>query len=118
LIVWYDASFNVIKTKEGNYSNWGSRSSWDLSTVTDSAPAGAAYAGAGFRGKSKTNGACAVDELSWDYVNDQAVAISSPISGAEYIEGEAVPLAVTISGTSPSPVSVEYKDGTTSLGTT
>lgn len=118
LIIWYDAAFNVVSSKEGNYSNWGSRGSWDQSSVTDSAPSGAVYAGAGFRGKCKKNGACAVDELSWDYVYDQSVALTSPIDGATYVVGEAVSLAVSIAGTTPAPVSVEYKDGSTSLGVT
>ena len=118
LLIWYDASFNVIGRKEGNYSNWGSHSTWDLSTVTDSAPSGTAYAGVGFRGKNVKNGACAVDAISWDYVYDQAVSLASPANGATYGEGEAVPLAVNITGTSPSPVSVEYFAGSTSLGST
>lgn len=117
LIIWYDASFNEISKKEGNYSNWGSHKSWDLSSVTDTAPAGAAYVGAGFRGKSNVNGAVAVDDLSWDYVYDRAVTVTSPVDGGEYDVGQSITLSVSISGTSPAVTSVEYKDGATSLAT-
>lgn len=117
LILWYDSAFNVIRTKEGNYSNWGSHKSWDLSSVTDTAPAGAAYVGAGFRGKSNVNGACAVDELSWDYVYDRTVTLTSPVDGNTYGVGESITLSVNIAGTSPATTSVTYKDGVTDIAT-
>lgn len=118
ILRWLDASFAVLRTDVGNFSNWGSHGAWDISTVTGSAPAGALYAQVGFRGTTAENGAIGVDEISWDYVNDQSVSLTSPSDGATYVENESVLLAVAITGTSPTPTSVTYKDGATTIATT
>lgn len=118
LLYWLDASFNVVRIDVGNSSNWGSHGTWDLSTVTGSCPVGAVYAQVAFRGSSAQNGKVAVDAIEWTYVNNQAVNLLLPEDGAEYQQGASVPLKVQTTGTSPTPVSVVYKDGATPIGST
>jgi hypothetical protein len=118
LLRWLDASFNVVRTDTGNSSNWGSHGTWDLSTVTGSCPAGAVYAQVAFRGSTSKNGQIAVDSIEWTYVNNQAVVLLLPEDGSEYQAGASVPLKVQTTGTSPTPVSVVYKDGATPIGST
>ena len=66
-IYWYDASGNLISTSLGNLIDSGSGGSWQGSSVTATAPAGAAYASMGAVGFNNTGSVLLVDSANWTY---------------------------------------------------
>lgn len=112
LIDWLNSGLTRISTSVGNSSSNNSPGTWETSTVTAAAPAGAAYARIGAVGTSNSNGSAKVDAFSWNYVNDRDGELTSPADGATYTYGDSVLLKVTMTGTSP-PVDniVYYSDG-------
>lgn len=118
LIDWLDGGFSRVAVSKGNYSSNGSPNTWEVSTVTATAPAGAVYARVGAEGKAVTNGAVKVDSFTWSYVNDRTVTLESPEDGAEYTFGDTVQLRVDIDGTSPAVDHVEYFSGVSLIATT
>lgn len=69
LIQWLNSSHANISKVVGNYSDNGSSGTHITSSVTATAPAGAAYVRVGARGQARTNGACFVDNVTWSLAN-------------------------------------------------
>lgn len=118
MIYWFDAASSFLSTSIGNYSSSSSPNVWELSTVTASAPASAAFMSVAISGRGRVNGGCAADDVSWNYVSDRTVTLVSPANGSSYLFGDEVLFSVTIGGTSPAITKVEYKTGSTVLATT
>ena len=66
-IIWYDANGNVIGVSQGNLVDDGSNGAWHLSSVSGTAPAGAAFAGLSVTGYNLSNDPLYVDGARWDY---------------------------------------------------
>lgn len=115
MLIWYNASDGIIRKDVGNFSNYGSHKTWDISTVRGTAPTGAVKVAIGFRGTSSENGNCAVDNAEWDYGGANTVTLTSPVTGSIYNYGESIPLQVTITGTNPYPTKVEYLDSSDNI---
>lgn len=70
LIAWFDASDAPISSKLGSIVNSGSGGAWSQSTVTDTAPAGAAYVRIGAAGNRVGQNLPAwVDNFVWNYTD-------------------------------------------------
>lgn len=67
LLLWYDASNNLVSYKSGNEINKGSGGSWQKSSVTDVAPANAAFVAVGISCAKNSGYSMWVDAVSWDY---------------------------------------------------
>ena len=67
MILWYDASGNLISTSEGNVVSNDHKGAWETTTVTGSAPVGAAFAAVGIAGSSNGIGSVSVRGVSWNY---------------------------------------------------
>jgi YD repeat-containing protein len=66
LILWYDASGNLISTSGGNVVTTKA-SGWHPSLVTGTAPAGAAFAAVGVSANGDGIGNVVVDAVTWNY---------------------------------------------------
>jgi hypothetical protein len=112
LIEWLNSGMTRISTSVGNSSSNNSPGTWETSSVTAAAPAGAAYARIGAVGTSNSNGSTKVDAFSWNYVSDRDAELTSPADGATFTFGDSVLLKVTMSGTEPAVDNiVYYSDG-------
>jgi len=69
LIQWLNSSHANISKVIGNYSDNGSSGTHITSTVTATAPVGAAYVRVGARGQARTNGSTHVDNVTWSLSN-------------------------------------------------
>jgi YD repeat-containing protein len=67
VILWYDADGNLISTSEGNVVSNDHKGAWETTTVTGSAPVGAAFAAVGISGDSNGIGSVSVRGVSWNY---------------------------------------------------
>lgn len=73
-IFWFDSDRAQVAVSDGNAVT-SSRHAWDTSTVTATAPAGAAFAAIGARGTNLSNeGPLLLDHFSWTY----ALAAATP----------------------------------------
>lgn len=115
---WQDEGGAVILTSVGSESPNNSPGGYYESVVSASAPTGASYVRIGAMFKVRENGGSYVDDFSWSYVNNRTISLTSPVNGAEYVEGSNVKLAVTITGNSPQILKVEYLDGDDVIATT
>lgn len=115
IIEWLDASFVRISTSNGNTSDPGSHSVWEISTVTGIAPPGTFYARAICYANTVKNGGISIDDVSWNFTNDRTITLTSPTDTATYTEGDSVLLSVNITGTTPGIEKVVYKDGATTI---
>ena len=115
---WQDAAGVEILVSKGTESPWNSPSGWYESKVSAVAPSGAAYVRIGAFLRCRTNGAAYVDDFSWSYTNNRTATLASPLNGAEYVEGGNVKLSVSITGTSPEIIKVEYYDDVNLIATT
>jgi hypothetical protein len=67
-IDWFDSGMVLISTSQGNDINSGPTTAYFLSTVTASAPAGAAFAKvAGRAFRNSGDGSVRMDNFTWDY---------------------------------------------------
>lgn len=66
LILWYDSAHNQIAYKAGNVVSSGS-GDWKKSSVTDVAPANAAYVAVGVSCSKNSGFSMWVDQVTWDY---------------------------------------------------
>ncbi|WP_343821154.1 LysM peptidoglycan-binding domain-containing protein [Dyella marensis] len=66
-IQWFDASGNLISTSQGNLISTDRRGAWKNSSVTASAPPGAAYAALAVFGYANGIGAASFDAAVWNY---------------------------------------------------
>lgn len=115
---WTDESGGVLLTSVGEETPWNSPAGWYESTVSAVAPTGAAYVRIGAFMRVRANGGVWVDDFSWSYTNNRTVELTSPAASATYVEGSNVKLAVTITGSSPQIIKVEYLDGTEVIAST
>jgi len=71
LLLWYDANGNLLSWNEGNIIgpwNGNDYGHYHASSVTATAPPGAAYAALGVSGNGNGEGFAVADNVSWDYV--------------------------------------------------
>jgi len=66
-INWYDANGNLIKTDTGTLVNDDHKGAWETSTITATAPAGAAYASLAVIGTANGIGSVSVESVQWNY---------------------------------------------------
>ncbi|RUL72743.1 LysM peptidoglycan-binding domain-containing protein [Dyella choica] len=66
-INWYDANGNLIKTDTGNLVNNDHKGAWETSSITATAPAGAAYASLAVIGTANGIGSVSVESVQWNY---------------------------------------------------
>jgi YD repeat-containing protein len=66
-ILWYAADGTLIGTSTGNYVIDGRHGNWHMSSVTGTAPAGAAYAGIAINGWNISSDPLWVDAVQWNY---------------------------------------------------
>jgi YD repeat-containing protein len=66
-INWYDANGNLISTSSGNTVYTDKRAAWKTSTVSASAPAGAAYAALVVLANNNGVGIVGIDAARWNY---------------------------------------------------
>jgi hypothetical protein len=118
-LFFYDSSqVQIGPPAEGNYVTSSSGGTWKNSTVTATAPAGTAYvriAAGAFR--NSDNDDLNVDMFTWNLQTNRTITITSPLDDATYQEGQVVPFKVSLGGSNPPIVSVEYFRGATSIGT-
>lgn len=67
VIVWYDAQGNIIGRSPGNVISTDRKGAYHATSVTATAPAGAAFAAVAVDGTSNGIGAAVVDAVSWNY---------------------------------------------------
>lgn len=67
LLLWFDASHAQISYKAGNTILSGSGGAWGRSTVTDVAPANAAFVAVGVSCSKNSGSSMWVDVVTWDY---------------------------------------------------
>jgi hypothetical protein len=115
-IYWYNAS-NVLLSHSSGLLIRGNNAAYQLSTVSATAPAGAQYAALGVWTTANASGGVVFDVASWSAVYDAGVTLLTPIDGAEYAVGANVPFKVAVEGNTPAAVSVTYKEGANTLGT-
>lgn len=118
VLYWLDAGFNDISFNAGNFSTWGSPGTWELSTVTATAPSNAIYVQIAFTGNAVSHGGILVDDSAWSYVSDRTAVLQTPVDGSTVLEGEEVLLSCAFGGTTPNVTQVVYKEGSTILATT
>ena len=118
-IRWENAAGTTIgAVAKGNESPWSSPGGYYQSTVTATAPAGAAFVRIGAFLRVRENGGSWVDDFSWTIVNDRTtVTLESPINTASYELNANVHLAVSVDGTQPAITQVAYKAGATVIST-
>ena len=114
-IYWYDASNVLLGHTSGNPIR-GNSQAYQTSSVSASAPAGAQYAAVGVWTTANSSGGVYFDEATYTYTWDRTVALTSPLDGAEYGLGVNIRYSVAIGGTTPSVVSVTYKAGAATIG--
>ncbi len=108
ILVWYNSSNARIGETSGNIIRSGG-TAMHLSTVTGSAPSGAAFVSVGARAYRNSNPRpYFIDAVSWSYIRDRAATLTSPTDGQEIAEGAVIPLRVEITGTQPAVTSVTY----------
>lgn len=115
---WQDSLGATILVSKGNESPWSSPGGWYKSTVTATAPTGAAYVRIGAFLRVRENGGSGVDDFEWSYTNNRTATLITPADGSTFVEGSNVNFSVEITGDSPSIVRVDYKDGATVVATT
>lgn len=84
LILWYDASHNQIAYKAGNVVSAGSND-WRKSSITDVAPANAAYVAVGVSCSKNSGKSMWVDAVEWSY------SYYTPSGGLVYKAVQAAP---------------------------
>jgi hypothetical protein len=117
ILYFYDANQNWISAAAGNVVNDGSGGAWHQSSVTVSTPANTAYVRIGGAGnRIGENDSAWMDTFEWNLEYNRSISITSPVTGATYGQGDVVPLAVNVTGTSPPIEYVRYKYGATTIG--
>lgn len=116
-IQWFNSSMASISFTTGNLIN-SNTGSWQLSSLTQTAPAGTAYAAVFISAHCGSGGiTVSTDDVTWNYVNDRAASLTSPANGDTFTFGDSVLLGVTLTGTAPAVTQVVYKEGSTVLAT-
>jgi len=85
LLIWYDADGNQIGYKEGNVVYSGSGGHWNTSSVTDTAPANAAFVDIAGSCSKNSSHPMWLDAFSWQY------AYTPPPAGLVYKATQAAP---------------------------
>jgi len=67
IILWYDANGNLISYSEGNVVSNDKKGAWETTSVTGTAPPGAAFAAVGISGNSNGIGSVSARGVSWNY---------------------------------------------------
>lgn len=93
-IRWYDENDNLLGIVNGNQINGGSAKT---STVTATAPEGAAGVRIGLSSYRNRSAGSAVDNFKWNYDTDTSVVLTYPVGGTTYTEGDSVPFRVSVS---------------------
>lgn len=107
-LYWYDAALSVLSFSDGNLIGGDTRGAWHKSTVTATAPAGAAYVAPVFVANANEHGGVLFDLAEWNHVYDRTITLTSPADSSTYDETATIPLTVTIGGTAPAILNVAY----------
>ena len=108
-MIWFNSSNVAIGHVGGNTVSVNLGQGYRLSTATGTAPAGAAsvtFTGAAYI--VRPNGVVCFDDFQTNYTYDAGATLVSPTDGSAYKVGDPVPFNVNITGTTRTPVSVEY----------
>lgn len=117
-LYFYDENQVFLSKVEGNHVTSSSGSSWKMSSINTTVPANTAFVRIGAMGfRNSENHEVFADTFTWNLETNRTVTITSPIDDSTYQEGAVVPFRVSLGGTNPPIVSVEYFRGVTSLGT-
>ena len=107
-LYWFDSTGGVIDFNEGNMIA-GNYSNYSQSTVTATAPAGAAFAALGVWVRANSSGGMLIGSVSWNHVDNRSAVLTSPTNGGTYTENSPVPFRIVLSGSgSLAPTSVHY----------
>lgn len=117
-LYFYDSNQILLDTQDGNHVTSSSGATWKPSNVNAVAPANTAFVRIGATGfRSGDNDPFWIDTFTWNLETNRTVTVVSPADDAVIQEGVVVPFKVSLGGTNPPIVSVEYFRGVTSLGT-
>lgn len=119
VLIWLDDVLHPFATSGAPYV--GERdedTGWRFNSVTDSAPAGAAFVQfAIFNFNLGPNNETRIDQCTWNYTWNRTVAVTSPANNSSYALGAVVPFSVSLGGTSPAISSVSYYADGSLIGT-
>lgn len=117
VIVWYDEDELEISYQEGNYVIDGSGGAWHKSSVTATAPAGAAFARfAVFTFRNSGSFPLWIDVASWNYVFSTEIELVIPLDGQIFTTDDNIAFRVEVTGTTPPVDNVEYLANGVSFG--
>lgn len=119
VLLWLDEDEIPFARSDGNsIGELGEDTGWRLSSISDTAPAGAAFARFGiFNYNLGSGNETRIDQCTWNYAWNRTVSLTSPADDSTYATGEVVPFSVSLGGTSPAISAVEYYADATLIGT-
>lgn len=105
---WYNAAEAEIGTIPGNAITTSS-GGYQKSTVTAIAPDDAAFVAIGGLVVRDAGHASFFDLFAWNHTFTREATLTYPVDGVTYVETSPVPMRITVSGTGPEVISVQYR---------